>query len=51
MAKYFIIDDIKKEDAMIDLYHDILKRVDNSITDVVQYASVSLHKYNRILII
>ncbi|XP_039757462.1 dynein beta chain, ciliary-like [Pararge aegeria] len=32
-------DDIKKEDAMIDLYHDILKRVENSINDVVQYAS------------
>ncbi|OWR50188.1 Dynein beta chain ciliary [Danaus plexippus plexippus] len=32
-------DDIKKEDAMIDLYHDILKRIENSINDVVQYAS------------
>ncbi|XP_068619246.1 dynein beta chain, ciliary-like [Battus philenor] len=31
-------DDIANEDAMIDLYHDILKRIENSITDVLQYA-------------
>ncbi|CAH0400414.1 unnamed protein product [Chilo suppressalis] len=32
-------DDIEKEETMIDLYHEILKRVENSINDVVQYAS------------
>ncbi|CAH2045643.1 unnamed protein product, partial [Iphiclides podalirius] len=32
-------DDIANEDAMIDLYHDILKRIENSITDVLQYAT------------
>lgn len=44
---YFFAEDIRKEEAMIDLYHEILKRVENSITDVVQYASVSLHTINR----
>ncbi|VVD05318.1 unnamed protein product [Leptidea sinapis] len=32
-------DDIVNEDAMIDLYHEIAKRIENSITDVLQYAS------------
>ncbi|XP_060805137.1 dynein beta chain, ciliary [Amyelois transitella] len=32
-------DDIAKEEAMIDLFHEISKRVENSINDVVQYAS------------
>ncbi|KAJ0173728.1 hypothetical protein K1T71_010877 [Dendrolimus kikuchii] len=32
-------DDISDEEAMIDLYHEILKRVENSINDVVSYAS------------
>lgn len=35
-----LIDDISNEDAMIDLYQEILKRVENSINDIVQYASV-----------
>ncbi|KAL0819776.1 hypothetical protein ABMA28_007817 [Loxostege sticticalis] len=32
-------DDIEHEEAMIDLYHEILKRIDNGINDVVSYAS------------
>ncbi|XP_047526088.1 dynein beta chain, ciliary-like isoform X1 [Pieris napi] len=32
-------DDISGEESMIDLYHEIAKRIENSITDVVQYAS------------
>ncbi|XP_013170954.1 PREDICTED: dynein beta chain, ciliary-like [Papilio xuthus] len=32
-------DDIANEDAMIDLYHELLKRIENSINDVLQYAS------------
>ncbi|XP_028032579.1 dynein beta chain, ciliary-like isoform X2 [Bombyx mandarina] len=32
-------DDIAREEAMIDLYHEILKRVENSINDIVQYAT------------
>lgn len=36
-----LTDDIEHEEAMIDLYHEILKRIDNGINDVVSYASVS----------
>ncbi|KAI8425202.1 hypothetical protein MSG28_007025 [Choristoneura fumiferana] len=32
-------DDIANEDSMIDLYHEILKRIENSINDVLTYAS------------
>ncbi|XP_063367395.1 dynein beta chain, ciliary-like [Cydia amplana] len=32
-------DDIAGEDALIDQYHDILKRVENAINDIVSYAS------------
>ncbi|XP_041969099.1 dynein beta chain, ciliary-like [Aricia agestis] len=32
-------EDIAKETALIDLYHEILKRVENSSNDILQYAS------------
>lgn len=34
------VDDLIGEDAMIDLYHEMLKRIENSINDIAQYASV-----------
>lgn len=34
---------------MIDLYHDILKRIEHSINDVVQYASVSINAHKHII--
>lgn len=40
MNLFYFTDDIEEEDAMIDLYHEILKRVENAINDVVSYASV-----------
>lgn len=41
----FFTDDIEYEDDMIDLYHEILQRTENSINDIVQYASVSVPIY------
>ncbi|XP_037301353.1 LOW QUALITY PROTEIN: dynein beta chain, ciliary-like, partial [Manduca sexta] len=44
-------DDIVAEEAMIDLYHEILKRIENSINDVVQYASIyvaEIRKYTSL---
>ncbi|XP_075982942.1 dynein beta chain, ciliary-like [Anticarsia gemmatalis] len=32
-------DDLVNEDDMIDLYHEILKRIENGINDIVQYSS------------
>ncbi|XP_022817840.1 dynein beta chain, ciliary-like [Spodoptera litura] len=32
-------DDLIGEDAMIDLYHEMLKRIENSINDIAQYSS------------
>ncbi|CAB3248911.1 unnamed protein product [Arctia plantaginis] len=32
-------DDLANEDAMIDLYHEILKRIENSIHDIISYSS------------
>nr|XP_049704637.1 dynein beta chain, ciliary-like [Helicoverpa armigera] len=32
-------DDLIAEDAMIDLYHEILKRIENSINDIASYSS------------
>nr|CAB3508098.1 unnamed protein product [Spodoptera littoralis] len=37
-------DDLIGEDAMIDLYHEMLKRIENSINDIAQYSSID--KYN-----
>ncbi|KOB71033.1 Dynein heavy chain 9, axonemal, partial [Operophtera brumata] len=36
---YDTLNDIENEDSMIDMYHEILQRTENSINDVVQYAS------------
>lgn len=45
-----VSDDIADEDALIDLYHEILKRAENSIKDVLQYATVSTYLTKKYMI-
>lgn len=45
-------DDLVAEDGMIDLYHEMLVRIENSINDIAQYTSVSIHLFlSRIFIL